>query len=403
MKLPAIRGLEAFPVEADDEVLICLRDPEGYVDKQLLLTPGAYVVAILLDGRRSLSDIQSDFAGEFDGVQIDLVDIQRVVDMLDEIGFLQSKRFEQIKAESLKKFALSSIREAHLAGKSYPEDPLALREYLDGLFHRKGGPGNLPDEEGIEGKPLRGLIAPHIDLHRGGHSYGHAYLHLFRHTRPKVAMIFGVAHAAPQVPFILTRKDFATPFGTINTDKTLVDRLQRACSWDPYQHEHLHRTEHSIEFQVLMLSYLYGTDIRIVPVLCGAHSDYANPPGREVQAFLAECHAVLNDPAQDAIVICGADLAHVGKRFGDTFDIEPSIISEIESRDREDLKEAMTLGADPFYSSVMKDSNLRRVCSVMNIYAALKIIGKSEASLLHYDYAHDPFGGIVSFASVAFV
>ena len=31
----------------------------------------------------------------------------------------------------------------------------------------------------------------------------------------------------------------------------------------------------------------------------------------------------------------GAEFAHVGQRFGDPFEIEPQIISDVESRDRE--------------------------------------------------------------------
>jgi hypothetical protein len=52
---------------------------------------------------------------------------------------------------------------------------------------------------------------------------------------------------------------------------------------------------------------------------------------------------------------------------------------------------------------VMKDANKRRVCSLNNIYSALKVLPNPKAGeLLHYGYAHDPMGGIVSFASLAF-
>ena len=34
--------------------------------------------------------------------------------------------------------------------------------------------------------------------------------------------------------------------------------------------DYCHAVEHSIEFQVLFLQYLYGPNIRILPILCGS-------------------------------------------------------------------------------------------------------------------------------------
>ena len=53
----------------------------------------------------------------------------------------------------------------------------------------------------------------------------------------------------------------------------------------------------------------------------------------------------------------------------------------------------------------MKDPNQRRVCGLNCIYAALHTVyGMVQSGeLLHYDYAHDPAGEIVSFANVFLV
>jgi len=51
----------------------------------------------------------------------------------------------------------------------------------------------------------------------------------------------------------------------------------------------------------------------------------------------------------------------------------------------------------------MKDKNDRRVCGINSIYAALKTAEPQKAGeLLHYGYAHDPAGGIVSFTDIIF-
>ena len=55
--------------------------------------------------------------------------------------------------------------------------------------------------------------------------------------------------------------------------------------------------------------------------------------------------------------------------------------------------------------AVIGDQNQRRVCGLNCIYAALQTMDGAggQGAMLHYDYAHDPAGGIVSFTNVLFV
>lgn len=405
MILPALRAIDAFPVELDGEVFIGVRDPEGIVEHQLVMSQAAFVIASFLNGQRDARTIQFELARQFQGQLIPEDQILSVVGTLDKHGFLNSDKFQQIRSKVRNEYAAQSIRAAYLAGKSYPEDLAELKVFIEAQFLREGSCGKIPDVKNTK-KTLRCLIAPHIDLHRGGHSYGWAYSHLSKFQCPETVLIFGVAHAAPPSPFILTRKNFETPFGMIEADLDSIERLAKVCKWDPFEYELTHRTEHSIEFQVLMLSYLFGTRCRIIPVLCGMFGDelHGDPETNDdIQEFLSECRKLLEEKGDSMLVICGADFAHVGQRFGDPFEIEPGIISDVESRDREDLKYALAGDADAFFKSVMKDANKRRVCSLNNIYSALKVLpNPNPGELLHYGYAHDPMGGIVSFASLAF-
>ena len=101
----------------------------------------------------------------------------------------------------------------------------------------------------------------------------------------------------------------------------------------------VHRTEHSIEFQAVMLSYLYGSAVRIVPILCA--SFFGAPlelsplvPLPEVGTSFSTSVVILVDAAPGQVsVIAGADLAHVGRRFGDSFDIHDSVLRQVEARD----------------------------------------------------------------------
>ncbi len=405
MPLPAIRNLDVFPVNYQGQILVCFRDPEGYFEEQIFLTLPAYFIAASLDGENDISDIQAAFSNQFEGHLVSDEEIRDLVNRLDQCGALQSEHFESLKERISGEFKRLDNRPAYLAGKSYPQDPKELRSFLDTFFQQEKGPREDPKKISPDGAPLRCLITPHIDFHRGGHSYAHGYLGFFKKKRPEVAFIFGVAHVGPPAPFILTRKNFETPFGLIQTDREIVESLESACeSWDPYEHEIVHRTEHSIEFQAVMLSYLYGSDVRIVPILCGSFAADNPEELPEVTRFLETCRDRVGRLNGRVTVIAGADLAHIGPRFGDSFEIEPTVVQRMEGRDREDLEYVTSMDPIGFYRSVMRDQNERRVCGLNCIYSALKTVEGTarQGELIHYDHAPDPAGGVVSFANILF-
>ncbi len=405
--LPALRNIDAVSVESEGQPAVCVYDPQGLVSVQLVLSPRAFFIAVCLDGCGDVAAVQAAFEERF-GVSVPAEQVMAVVEVLDKHGFLYTERFREMLAETSAEFAALAVRPAHLAGKSYPEDAAELRGYIAGFFGREGAPaeGLVGPEDGAVA-PLPLLVVPHIDFERGAAGYAHGYRELFRHGKPDVVFVFGVAHAGAPVPFVLTRKHFETPFGIVETDVEIVERLAGACDWDPFAYELVHRTEHSIEFQVVMLAYLYGPGVKIVPVLAAqfcddpAHAAPGELPG--VARFLAACRAVASESGRRVAVIAGADLAHVGRRFGDEFEISEDVLGAVRARDEEDLAHVLGLRGEAFYASVMQDVNARRVCGLGFIYAALKTVeGQVDgALLLHYGYAPDPAGGIVSFAVAA--
>lgn len=389
--------------------MILVRDPESYVDEQLLLGPIPFFVASQLDGLNDVTDIQYLLFQQTGGRVVSEEQIRDVVDYLDEHGFLASQQFEAIYRGVVEAFSAGATRPAFLAGKSYPEDPEELRGFLDGLFADEEGPGAVDRGRMGAEKGLRCLIVPHIDLPRGGVTYAHGYARLARGRKPKTVMVFGVSHAAPPVPFILCRKGYETPLGTLDIDMEALNALAAACAWDPFEYEIAHRAEHSIEFQAVMLAYLYGTDVTIVPILCGAFPECLQGAGDAsrssgVRVFLEASQSVMRSSDGGVCVLAGVDLAHVGRRFGDAFEIDDTVLHAVKARDNEDLAFALGLDADGWYASVMKDANQRRVCGLNAIYASLKTLdGATErGELLRYGYAQDPAGGIVSFAGIAF-
>lgn len=404
---PPLRNIEAFPIHHQGQTLICLHDPLGYVNTEITLSPAAFFIAACLDGNHTLRDIQLEFAREFQGALIPREQIERIVEFLDEHGFLLNERFEEIKNRVEEEFLRQVVRLPYHAGQSYSSAKHELGAFLSSMFTRAGGPGPLPNEQECTNECMVGLIAPHIDFHRGALGYAHAYYRLYQCKKPDTVIIFGVSHQGGETPYILTRKHYSTPLGTIKTNQECVEYLAKNSTLDLFKSEIMHRMEHSIEFQVLMLNYLFGTKIQIVPILCASfpveeESTPADIP--EVQRFLDACARYIEESGERVLVLSAADWAHVGKRFGDAFDITESICNRIKERDDEDIQVALSMSPDQFYRSVMKDGNSRRVCGLYAIYSTLKVIERRShrAELLHYGQAPDPIGGIVSFSSIAY-
>ncbi len=401
MPLPALRAIDTYPIHLEGKTYVCLSDPSGVADEQVVLNPLAYYIATMLTGTSEADEIAAECTRQYSSIRLTPGEIRDLVQHLDTKGFLLTESFDARRAQFLDGFRQATTRAAHFAGRSYPEDPAELSRFLDGQFTREGGPGPLPTEPGV-GEPLKGLVVPHIDYHRGGHIYAHGYRRMYLHGRPDTVFVFGVAHMAQPAPFILTRKHFETPLGLIETDQEAMDRLETACAVDPYEYEWVQRTEHSIEFHAVMLAHLYGPNIKIVPILCSMFPD-APAEDPDICRFLEVCRDIIAGDERACTVIASADLAHVGKRFGDGFDIDEAAVERVAARDEEDLAHVETLSAEPFFDSVMKDRNRRRVCGINCIYSALKSIdGRARrGERLHYDYAHDLAGGIVSFISMA--
>lgn len=408
MPLPALRPVEAVPVEHEGDIMILLRDPFGLVDGQLILTPAAYYLATLLDGESDIADLQASYHRETEGGSVDESDIRMLVDYLDESGFLATPRFTEKARRICTEFFESPVRPAHLAGLSYPDDPDELRPFLDGIFLREDAPGRLPRDAQRDAPPVRCLIAPHIDYARGGHSYAHAYLRLAQAPPPQTLIVFGVAHAAPPVPYTLSRKAFATPFGVLQNDAAVTDRLAAACPYNAFEHELVHRTEHSIELQAVLAAYLFGDKTAIVPILCGGFldgDDTAESPDRVAAAhpLLEACAEILRERGDAVAIVAAADLAHIGPCFGDEDALDDAAIATMQRRDREDLAFVTAGDASGWYRSVMRDGNARRVCGINAIYSAVSAVNGlvTQTDLLHYGHAADPSGGVVSFAAAA--
>ena len=172
--MPPLRlaALDIFPVPADGQRLFCLRDRSDPSSAPLVVSEEALRLACLLNGERSLKAVSIAFLLQT-GVQLSERQIAEFVERLDEASLLDSDAFRSRLEQQRRAFLERPTRPAIHAGAAYPASRAELEPFLDGFFTSPDGPGGPPAAP--IGRVARALIAPHIDLHRGGPTYAWTY------------------------------------------------------------------------------------------------------------------------------------------------------------------------------------------------------------------------------------
>jgi AmmeMemoRadiSam system protein B len=407
---PRLRPIETIIVP--DRIhgrALMLRDTQGITDQHAVLPAPLAPIVARFTGERTCEEIARQISRESgEDIPVDLV--VKIATELEESLFVEGASFQRARARIERAFADADVRPASHAGGAYHDEPSKLADYIQNECFGKSNRKGLPKEPGTNGSSrLVGLVAPHIDPWRGARCYGEAY-GLLADRLPKTAdtfILFGTSHAPMREPFALCRKAFATPLGRLDADKDAIDEIASACDFDPYADQLNHRREHSLEFQAVFLRHLLGNrPAKIIPILAGLGEQQWNGESpnrtRAVERFLDAVRKVID--RKDAVVIAGADLAHVGPRFGDPKAFDEAERSALDQTDRESLDHATRGDAEAFWRHVAGDIETRRVCGLAPIYCLLRTIAKgARGDLRHYEQNVDPReGSIVSHAAVSF-
>ncbi len=410
---PRLRPVEAFPLQQEGKTFICLRDPQ-HLSQPLVITPVGYFVLTHFDGQHSFLDIQEAYRKRV-GQPLSIEDLKKMIDVLDEQYYLHNQRFLDRQQEVAEEFRRQPVRSPAHAPGVYSDEPEKLKAQLLGHFQAADGPGEA-QLNGNNSTP-KAIIAPHIDFHRGGPCYAWAYRELAERPGADLYILLGTSHCGGASPFVATLKDFATPLGRVETDKEFVGRLAAAYGGDLFADEYLHRTEHSLEFQVVYLKYVAdlrarltgeNRDFKIVPILVTSfHSNIQNGSLPEKEPRIGDFLKALADlAAKESRRVCfvaGVDLAHVGTQFGDRDPVTPEFLKWVEAEDQRLIERLASADSEGFFNEIAKDQDRRRICGFSPLYSLTHLLGGSRGRLLKYGQAFtQETGSAVTFTSMVF-
>jgi AmmeMemoRadiSam system protein B len=403
---PKLRSLPAQSFDHLGQPYALLQDPLGAFTSPVLVPLDVFVgICRHFDGEVTLEEVRARVHAET-GRRIPREVLERLVTQLDSAMVLDGPTF----ATFQEAFRSAASRPPALAGRSYAAGEMALRQQLVSYFASDGGAGSPANLDPDQRAPVRGVLSPHIDFHRGGPVYTWSYMALAKQTQIDTFVILGVAHQYCRRRFALTLKDFETPLGVVRTDRNYVERIAQVAGSELFDDELVHRAEHSIEFQTIFLQYVLGREreFSIVPILVGSFQDYMDQGtdpmedpavGRFIEALrLAEAAS-----GKQVAYIGGIDLCHVGPEFGDPDPVDGRLQETVRRFDCEMLAHAASGDAARWFQTAASVANRWRVCGLSATYTMLQAIGPAVGRLLKYEQALDDRRTCcVSFASMVF-
>ena len=396
--------MEFFPVRQEGQEFILVRDQLGLSPEGTALGIPLYRFMTLLDGSRSIRDLQTVFMRQQGGVLVGSEEVVGLLKDLDTAYLLDSETFRSARDNIVSDFTNRRTRPTSHSGKSYPANPAELSAYLTEIMVAPPAPVSA---ESILPGTVRALVAPHIDINVGNKFYGQAYGTIANGTFTRV-VVLGTGHRLQDGLFSLTDKDFETPLGLIQNDNEAVESLQGAGEGIVSENDFVHRSEHSIEFQLIFLQHvLKNKNFTLIPILCGSLQWGLSAYTREAflkrtGSFLGALREVLMDPDHDTLLVAGVDFSHTGHKFGHDQNAR-AMENQFREHDQNLLRHLAQMDADHFWKESERVRDRYHVCGFSALACLLEVLPKCRGTVLGYDIWHEaPTRSAVSFASVVF-
>lgn len=279
------------------------------------------------------------------------------------------------------------MRRPVVAGYFYPSRREDLVNMIEWSFKHKHGPGNLPSQPGERKQGLIGYVVPHAGYMYSGPVAAHSYLDMSRHGSFETIIILGTNHTGLGKPVsIYPGGLWETPLGTLRVDEELGKKIVEnsdIADFDVYAHIE----EHSIEVQLPFIQYIYGNNVKIVPIVIGVHTpEAADDLSNAILAARKETN-------RDIVVLASSDFNHY----------EPHDVTS--SKDMKAIEKIIALDTKGFYE-VMLENDIS-ICGPGGIMTLMEITRKQQgkASLLKHATSGDISGdkrAVVGYASIKF-
>ena len=384
LSIPPLRqDIQIIPVQENESTYLYFHDQRGYATSDFALKREAGQLLSLFDGQKSINDLTPHL-----GNDISKDDLLQFIQLLDKNRVLASDYFES-HAETIEaQYESADVHPSVTAGGSYPADPNELKTYLDEGFAKH------IDEDIEITEHAKALYAPHIDPRVALDNYINAFAPI-KNLTPKRVVILATSHYAglyPDIyqnnPFILVDKDFELPLATIASDQHAIEKLLNSdTDLGITTQDRAHRMEHSIELHLLFLSYLWDHNYEIVPFVVRGLDDLYymkdGQLGKQLHNFSNKLRILFGEDEETFFLISG-DLAHFGKKFGDSSPAS-TMFDDVKQFDKRFLNYGSNNNSEAMLELMKDQYDPYRICGFPPLYTFLQSMPDLKGDILSYD------------------
>ena len=281
------------------------------------------------------------------------------------------------------------VRKPAVAGYFYEAERSKLINQIEWSIKHQLGPGTLVKggRDEFRGAPI--VVVPHAGYMYSGPIAAVSFAEIYRFHSPRTFIIVGPNHYGLGAPVaIYPDGAWETPLGLVEIDVDVVNELRRRVRYleaDVYAFER----EHSLEVQVPFIQYIFGGDVKIVPIaLIRQTLDVARDLGRAIAGIMRE-----RGPG-DIVLLASSDWNHY----------EPHEITT--EKDMRAIEPVLRLDEEGFFNALERyDVSACGPGAVATAIVAAKELGVKEARLLRHATSGDTGGFLletVGYASIAF-
>ena len=411
---PKFRPIQPEPFIYQGQHFFLLRDPLRLKDGVTLLPDPLLPLLLLCDGTRDKETIRQICKSHFE-VSISMEVLDHFLNTFDQMCLLDNGNAARVRKQLADEYRAAPFRKPASAGLSYPNDPSALHHLLQNYLEEadtEPDPFDYGRSVPAQDSPLLrvGLLSPHIDYSRGGHVYAQVWKRSAEMVKnADLFIVLGTDHQGGHNPITLTRQNYATPYGVLPTEQSVVDALVEVLGEEnAFAGELYHRNEHSLEMVLNWLHHLRAAQpVPIVPILVGwlTNPDSSNghtPINTQlVDGLIQAVHQ--STRGRNVCYIISGDFAHVGLAFhGDPLD--DTAKSAIRTADENIFQMLADGDAEILINKLLTDYASNNVCGTFPTYLAMRMMGNVRGEMVGYAQcpADEARTSIVSVGGVVF-
>ncbi|MBA7497882.1 hypothetical protein ES704_00616 [subsurface metagenome] len=276
------------------------------------------------------------------------------------------------------------IRKPAVAGSFYSGDSKSLNIQIENCFLHKLGPGEIPLVNPKRENDIIGLVNPHAGYMYSGPVAANGFYKIALDGKPDTIIILGPNHRGfGENISIMVEGMWKTPLGELEIDTEIAEKILKN-SKIIKNDKKAHQYEHSIEVQLPFIQYIFGKDIKFVPI-CMTRQDIDT----DIEIAQSICSSVVD---KNILIVASSDFTHY----------EPQEYAE--NVDKQAINAILEFNPKKLYDIIYRQ-NLT-MCGPGPITVMLivcKTLGAKKAELLKYATSGDVSGmydQVVGYASI---